>query len=1216
MRKLLFATVAFMLGLFLLVSCGGNTNPDETKDPPAVCEHSGGEANCGAAAVCEKCGESYGALDPDTHDYSTMWVSYAGYHYHECKNGCEATSKKEKCDAVATCSSTGSCSVCGAKGTALDPDNHKASAEWTTKDGYHFHTCEYGCDAKLDMSACESEGTCQTPLPCNVCGVNYIKPENHNISTEWTNEADSHYKICLNGCATRFEVGVCDITPTCVSAGQCSTCGKLGNAIAPDAHAPSEWITEGGTHYRTCLNGCGTKLDEGTCDITPTCTSAGQCSSCGAVGNAIAPNNHNLSDEFVITDTRHYKTCLNGCGMNVEEALHSFGDWENTTASTVDARGQMRRYCKICQHSEKEESPAAIMAVKGGAQSIVVLIHDDGTWNTVTIADELYKKYGLVGDAAITLKTAFMSVGNKNDFTDDIANSINVLKWQSLFNTGRWKAVSHSMTHTWWGTYDGNKSTGTCTNLQRDASLEWYEIVKSQSLIRQYFPGQRALAFAHPGFAEPKDYIPGVSTALQKYEAVYNEEARLLMHNYYIAARGTYGTTLDISDPQGTWERASGTSGFAANTYSDVWNYVPAYSLDEGKENKNMPTHLANLDSAVANGKMAVFFIHKLTNDISEKDASNTMYAGNYETLLASVSNYVQSGLTWNTFLEDAAMYLQEAETAKASVRISDGKIYVTLTDEASQFMLNEDGTSTGEEIFTYPLTVRVDVPEGWKAIKYTQGDRVGYAEAKLVDGRWVADAEIVPDAGEATVSEASLSDIPEPEESAPAVGSGNSNFNTLYNFNNGIANVVTSLPSNSGASTSVETVNGNNWLRMVKTEGFGQPMWILYGGYNSTKATSMTVSFKLNINEAILKTGQYESLTGNKRVLNISFGDTTPYALVLYRAISDKSNGASGKLYLADCKDANYGVIEGTGTATDNYIMELSYDTEYDIRVEMQMDGVNPFRAVIYVNDTKVKESSFAMNYTIGTVPTVEYVKFYANARGVFDILVDDVKMVTSFKQPTTPEPEPTPVQGSKVYENDFSSETLDGISATTANKSCLSISAPSGESGSALKVTKTDDSTTRSFSFTGTGYDDVSSAKLTFDIYMESGASVTAANALLYQIYLSSTNNPYILTIKLTDNGYVIGNIVSSSKTTTGDQLTDTLSFDKWYTIELEVNFGDAITSKVYVDGITNGTVSERFAESIDETPQVGPNVVFYAQKASVTTVYLDNIKVTVIE
>ncbi len=933
----------------------------------------------------------YGDTDPTTHAFYGPWIVSGGYHYRECKSGCDVSDTKEKCTYSATCSSGGHCTVCGVAGKELNPTNHKISSEWTTANGYHYHLCEYGCNTEFDRAPCDSEGTCSNPLPCNVCGVDHVKPENHNPEDEWVVVDGTHYHVCLNGCGVKVDYGVCDITPTCVSVGECSACHTAGEAIDPNNHSPeTEWTNENGTHYHMCQNGCGVKVEYGVCDITPTCVSAGECSVCHYVGDAIDADAHKFGTEYESDDNIHYILCQNGCGKTKNEGEHNY-EWQNTSLSTTTVRGQIKYSCSCGRTLETLESPAVIMPVKGGAESIFVLIHDDGTWNTVLLADELYYKYGLVGDAAVQLNNIFVSTGNRYDLTDDTIDIRSVEKWNQLFETGRWKAMSHSMTHQWWGTYDTD-SDGKYVNLVSDADLEYYEIVKSQMLLRQYFPSQRVLTFAYPGFATPKNNIAGVTTAVQKFDAVYNESARALLQQYYIAARSTVNALVDISDPEGTWESESATSGYADFSYTDIWNYIPSYCVDD-----NLDYFLNAANQAAANKKMAVFFIHKLTDDESKKDESNTLYVGNYDTFLETIAGHVDSGKAWNAFFEDAILYLQEAESAKVSVRLGDDVIYATLTDEISKFMLDENGNETTEQIYNYPLTVRVDVPTDWAAIKYVQGNNIGYAEAKVVDGRWVADAELIPDAGEATITEAALADIPAEETPKPVLGSAKLEYDISYDFEDGIDTIGVTNNDPSNVTTGTSEVEGDTYLNIGKAYGSDNSTstWTVWGGSSSTQATFMSVSFDIIIDSARLEaTDKYANPLSNTRLLNITFGDSTPFALVLNANSSEATKSEDGtyatfdKLYLS-AANSNYSTV--------NALCGLQLGTKYNIRIDVTMDGTNELSAELYIDGEYVTSSSLTANYTVGTVPTVEYIKFATQARAVFDILLDDITIKTT---------------------------------------------------------------------------------------------------------------------------------------------------------------------------------------------------------------------------
>ena len=73
----------------------------------------------------------------------------------------------------------------------------------------------------------------------------------------------------------------------------------------------------------------------------------------------------------------------------------------------------------------------------------------------------------------------------------------------------------------------------------------------------------------------------------------------------------------------------------------------------------------------------------------------------------------------------------------------TDDKIVITLTDEMDD-----------NELFDYPLTVKVNVPDEWKQnVKFTQGDTSKAVEIFEENGRKYVYAKIVPDSGNAVLS-------------------------------------------------------------------------------------------------------------------------------------------------------------------------------------------------------------------------------------------------------------------------------------------------------------------------------------------------------------------------------------------------------------------------------------------------------------------------------
>ena len=374
---------------------------------------------------------------------------------------------------------------------------------------------------------------------------------------------------------------------------------------------------------------------------------------------------------------------------------------KDSLAAHIDTNSD--NLCDVCEYDMTAPTPAfdstaSVLPVKGGAGGIVVIVHDDGLIATGNMLDELYLEYGLVGDVA-------MQVNN-------ISNNPAALSgWQALIENGRWKVVSHSMTHTWWGTGSGSTYTG-------DNETKLYdEVVGSQEALRGYFPGQRVLTFAYPGFYSERGIYGSSQSAIKSY--IWSENARELIAEHYISARNcelwNAATVTDIPDPYMM-------DGFFLTT-----------------ANINGGSLRSKLELA-ANGGIQIISLHALTPNSTSSDGYYLPRC-DMENACEMISGYINQGRVWNTHYEDAILYVTEAAAASVSVTGDESSITVTLTD------------TLDDDIYSFPLTVRVTVPESWVAANMTVGNTTKYLEAKEVDGEWVIDADIVPDGGAVTLA-------------------------------------------------------------------------------------------------------------------------------------------------------------------------------------------------------------------------------------------------------------------------------------------------------------------------------------------------------------------------------------------------------------------------------------------------------------------------------
>ena len=173
-----------------------------------ACAHTGGTATCTDKAVCEICGEKYGAVDPDNHTDITEWIQTETKHTqkykccgavtvaeedHEWENGV-CTECHYACahsGGTATCTERAICDVCG--GAYGDLAAHDFTAE------------------VAEEKYLKSEATCTEPAvyykSCKACGLTsegteqedtfqYGNPLGHDYDTEWSQDETHHWYVC------------------------------------------------------------------------------------------------------------------------------------------------------------------------------------------------------------------------------------------------------------------------------------------------------------------------------------------------------------------------------------------------------------------------------------------------------------------------------------------------------------------------------------------------------------------------------------------------------------------------------------------------------------------------------------------------------------------------------------------------------------------------------------------------------------------------------------------------------------------------------------------------------------------------------------------------------------------------------------------------------------------------------------------------------------
>ncbi len=304
--KTLVMVMVLVLALAVFTAC---------TDPTPACEHTGGTATCSDAAVCEKCGESYGETLAHTTvtragkeatctedgltegSYCSVCMEVIASQTkipalgHEDGDDNDHVCDREGCDEVLSeceaAEGSHNCAVCGEKvsdckaGTGSHNCEVCGAKMSDCKAGANSHNCEI-CGATLSECAA-AEGSHN----CAICGA--VLSEH-----AYDNSCDTACNVCGETRAiTHTEKIVSGKAPTCTETGLtdgkiCSVCGVTTleqEVIKANGHKDENNDYECDVcHVGLCTNHQEKILDK----IPATCTTSGltegkQCSKCGHI---------------------------------------------------------------------------------------------------------------------------------------------------------------------------------------------------------------------------------------------------------------------------------------------------------------------------------------------------------------------------------------------------------------------------------------------------------------------------------------------------------------------------------------------------------------------------------------------------------------------------------------------------------------------------------------------------------------------------------------------------------------------------------------------------------------------------------------------------------------------------------------------------------------------------------------------------------------------
>ncbi len=857
----------------------------------------------------------------------------------------------------------------------------------------------------------------------------------------------------------------------------------------------------------------------------------------------------------IVSRERSYTLTLRTTGISTYTAIYGQTDIPDASEKVYDAR---------------------VMSAKGGADGIVVLIHDDGTPATVAIMDRLYEQYGLVGDMALTQN-------NAEKYTST---------WQDYLSTNRWKVVSHSKTHTWWGQYTesgGNSSyCDTETEVSShpsktdDADKLHIEVVGSQESLRNLFPGQRVLTFAYPGFSTEKKSVASNKAELI-FSDIYSQASRDLIEQTYISARAAgLGYPLDIDDPEGSWAEKA----YATYSSEDLWNYFPSYSIG-----KDITPATTAVDDAASIGGIAVIFCHKVVDAYT--GGSNETLTADWELLCEKIAGYKNNGKIWSANYEDAILYLREATTSTLNVvEYGEGGMTVLLTD------------GMDDAIYDMSLTVRVNIPENWEAVKVVQGDKVSYAYGKFVGNAWIADTEIVPDRGEAYITPITAEQI-EQENTYDLKAE------TYLDFNEGLDGAK--LNNHVNGVLSATELDGRTVLNMHKTTEKNGRKLVLPLGETVTDADTIEVSFSIRIEEGAAGNALFRCFLHGTTITN------SPIDAQIFKA----TNGFT--LGWANANNSN---------------KPLAYGEWHDVKLVVKVDNGDPksVNAAWYADGEIHSTTTVGYTETDNTIDnTVDAFYMYDQSSSYFNMYLDSFYM-RAYNGPDKKEP----VEAAPELELDSTDSWRfeDGVENVKASNQRGSVTSAEVFGKNAVTLGKASGGGSQfTFPLAATVQPEV--LKLSFDMYFHHTAAddvyFSSAKNVAFRIYQNSTykNSSYSGSIHtynnstaddITDDYFTIGDASSSSSSTanykSNSALGGHLSFNTWYNVELLIHVGDGTAADFYAVWYVNGEFygySTNFynedgsiADPTDTINLTSDSMYIYALSASKFNVSFDNVTV----
>ncbi len=323
--------------------------------------------------VCDVCGETdesaahrydhdcdtdcnvCGSFRTTQHIWSDKFSSDETNHWYECTVCGEESAKGVHDGGMATCTERAICALCG--------------SEYGETIEHNYVMCVEIEDYLVRAVDCETQGIYYYSCVCGKAGTATftVDPLGHDWSTEYSYDGSYHWLECnRTGCGeTDGKSAHFGGTATCLEKAVCTACGEIygsygvhNYSVQSNEHLASNATCESPAYYFYA------------------------CAYCGKAGTTTYPSGtamgHMWSNEYTVTDSRHYYECLNnGCASVSGDSVHLYGDYAVTNAPTCTAEGEEIRVCTACGHSDSRSVEKLNHVLSTEAEVVIQVIEGD-----------------------------------------------------------------------------------------------------------------------------------------------------------------------------------------------------------------------------------------------------------------------------------------------------------------------------------------------------------------------------------------------------------------------------------------------------------------------------------------------------------------------------------------------------------------------------------------------------------------------------------------------------------------------------------------------------------------------------------------------------------------------------------------------------------------------------------------------------------------------